>query len=91
MDVLRSRRCIDAADRALVRLLNQRIKLSIRIGRLKRAHGLPLFDPQRERDILRRARRTNGGPLDARALRAVYRALLGESRRLTRRALKGLR
>ena len=88
MNVTLRRKRIDDADRALVRLLNRRLRLSIEIGHLKQARGLPLFDPARERDILRRASRTNDGPLDERALRGFYDWLLSESRRITRRALR---
>jgi chorismate mutase len=87
MDVTLRRKRIDDTDIALVRLLNRRFRLSIEIGHLKQARGLPLFDAARERDILRRANRANDGPLDARALRGFYNWLLSESRRITRRAL----
>ncbi|MCL5287820.1 MAG: chorismate mutase [Acidobacteria bacterium] len=88
MEVARRRKRIDAADRALVRLLNQRMRMSIDIGRLKQSRGLPLYDAAREREILRRARRANGGPLDRRALHRFYQWLLAESRRITSRALR---
>ncbi len=87
--VLRGRRQIDAVDRALVKLLNRRMGLSIRVGHLKKACGMPLFDKAREREIFRRAARTNGGPLDRRTLIGFYRWLLAQSRRQTRRELSG--
>jgi chorismate mutase len=88
MELARRRKYIDAADRALVRLLNRRMRLSIEIGRLKKSRGLPLYDPAREREILRRARHANGGPLDRAAMRGFYAWLLAESRRITTRALR---
>ncbi len=87
--VLSGRRQIDAVDRALVRLLNRRMGLSIRVGHLKKACGMPLFDKAREREIFRRAARANGGPLDQQTLMGFYRWLLAQSRRQTRRALNG--
>jgi chorismate mutase len=65
------------------------MRLSIEIGRVKQSLGLPLFDPAREREILRLARSANGGPLDRQALRGFYGWLLSESRRITARALRG--
>ncbi|MGH9815170.1 MAG: chorismate mutase [Candidatus Acidiferrales bacterium] len=87
--VLHGRRQIDAVDRALVRLLNRRMGLSIRVGHLKKICGMPLFDKAREREIFRQAALTNGGPLDRRTLIGFYRWLLAQSRRQTRRALIG--
>lgn len=87
--VLRGRRQIDAVDRELVRLLNKRMRMSIRVGHMKKACGMPLFDKAREREIYRQAARTNGGPLDRQTLTGFYRWLLAQSRRQTRRALNG--
>lgn len=87
--VLRGRRQIDEIDRELVRLLNKRMRMSIRVGHMKKACGMPLFDKAREREIYRQAARTNGGPLDQQTLTGFYRWLLAQSRRQTRRALNG--
>ena len=75
------RRKIDSIDAHLTRLLNRRAKLAIEIRVLKKRRGLPSYSPAREREILSRACRTNGGPLDERALSRLFGLILRESRR----------
>lgn len=88
MRVKALRKRIDALDRRLVQLLNQRAKLSLRVGRLKRALGLPLFIHEREREIARNVRRANRGPLSGRALTHLYEELLRLTRVTVRAALR---
>jgi len=77
---------IDDIDAQLVELLNQRSRCAIEIGKLKRAHQLPIYSPEREREVLERVRRLNRGPLDDEALRRVFERIIDESRRLERLA-----
>jgi chorismate mutase/prephenate dehydratase len=88
MSVKRLRRKIDELDRRLVRLLNARARLSLRVGRLKRALGLPLFIHEREREIARNVRRASRGPLSHRALTHLYEELLRLTRVTVRAALR---
>ncbi|MBI3312443.1 MAG: chorismate mutase [Candidatus Omnitrophica bacterium] len=76
------RQRIDRLDAQMLRLLNQRAALAIRVGALKRRQGRRLFDPTREAAILRRMTATNPGPLSAQAVRTIYRQILEQSRRL---------
>jgi len=80
------RQQIDRLDGRLLRLLNRRARLAVRVGRLKRRQGLGLFDPRRERAILRQVARANHGPLSAAAVRGIYREILTQVRRLERSA-----
>lgn len=75
---------IDALDRDLVRLLNERSECAVEIGRLKGQAGLPIHDPERERDILHRIAQSSAGPLEAEALARLFERILDESRRLER-------
>ncbi|HEV2224296.1 MAG TPA: chorismate mutase [Candidatus Acidoferrales bacterium] len=77
------RRRIDELDRELVRLLNRRAQMSIQLAQIKRENGLPMRDEAREEDILRHAQRYNPGPLDAKAVVAIFQRILDESRRVT--------
>ena len=81
----RSRRAIDGIDREMLRLLSQRARLSLQVGASKRASGLKIRDSQRERQILKRIRRLNAGPLRDDQLMRIYRAVIRESRKLQRR------
>ena len=46
------RRRIDEIDRKLVELLNERSRCALEIGKLKRAANLPLYQPEREKEVL---------------------------------------
>ncbi|MFQ5817331.1 MAG: chorismate mutase [Terriglobia bacterium] len=82
MDIEDWRRRIDEIDRELVKLLNARSQAAVEIGRLKRQRGLPLYQPEREAEILAAVERLNGGPLDNKALRRLFERILDEARRV---------
>ena len=68
---LRSR--IDEIDRRLVRLLNDRTKYVLGIGKIKQATGGEIYAPDREESVFRRVIGQNDGPLTNDSLRAIYR------------------
>lgn len=72
---------IDAIDDELVTLLNRRARLVAEIVVEKRRECLTLHDPQREKDIVLRACRSNAGPMDQRAIAEIFRLIISESRR----------
>ena len=76
------RKQIDRIDRQLLRLLNRRAALALRVGRLKRRRGLPVFDSRREDAILRHVARANRGPLSPTSIRKIFRTVLRQSRQL---------
>ena len=73
---------IDEIDRELLRLLNRRARLAMKVGALKKNAGLPCCDEERERDVLTRLQQANGGPLDSRAIGKLFRRIIRESRNL---------
>jgi chorismate mutase/prephenate dehydratase len=80
------RRRIDALDRRIVGLLNERADLARKAGRAKAAAGWRrLRDAEREREVLLRVTMANTGPMPQADLLAVYRRLMTVSRRLERR------
>ena len=82
MDIEHWRKEIDDVDAELLRLLNIRARLALKVGALKQAANLPYCDPDRERTVLRRVKELNDGPLDERAVGKVFRRIIRESRRL---------
>lgn len=76
------RKQIDRIDRRLLPMFNRRARLALRVGRLKKQQDRRLFDPSRERAILRRLTDANRGPLSTGAVRAIYREIFRQSRRL---------
>ena len=79
---------IDAVDDELLRLLNERARLALKVGGSKRRAGLSLCDRAREREVVERACRANRGPLDARAVGLIFRRIIRESRRVQAEALE---
>ena len=82
MDIEHWRKEIDDIDAELLRLLNMRARLALKVGALKQAANLPFCDPDRERSVLRRLQAMNCGPLDERAVNKVFRRIIRESRRV---------
>ena len=82
MDIEHWRREIDDIDAELLRLLNMRARLALKVGALKQAADIPFLDPARERTVLQRLQEINDGPLDERAVGKVFRRIIRESRRL---------
>ena len=82
MDIEHWRKEIDEIDAELLRLLNMRARLALKVGALKQAAHLPFCDPERERIVVERLQEINAGPLDERAIGKVFRRIIRESRRV---------
>jgi chorismate mutase len=82
----RLRDAIDELDRVIVKLLNQRAKYAIEIGQAKKAVELPVYSPEREREVIRNVEEENRGPLSTDGIRRLYERIIDESRRLEREA-----
>lgn len=80
------RRKIDEIDQKLIELLNERARCALEIGREKRLTGLPIYQPEREQEILENVERTNQGPLEDKAIRRLFERILDEARSLERMA-----
>ena len=83
LGISRVRRHIDQIDRQIVRLLARRQNLSLEIGRVKQARGLPVHIPGRESELLNviRDEAIHLG-VDARHVEDLFELVLAESRRL---------
>jgi chorismate mutase/prephenate dehydratase len=85
-DLRRLRGRIDALDRKLVALLNERAELAREAGRAKSAAGRKAIrDAEREREVLLRVTIANEGPLPQADLLALYRRLFAATRALETR------
>ena len=82
LDDLRKR--IDLLDESLVRLLNARAACALEIGRVKRAMGVPIYQPDRENEVLRNVQAVNTGPLDQEAIKRLFERIIDEARHLER-------
>jgi chorismate mutase len=85
MDELRAR--IDELDRLLVELLNERARCAVKIGHIKRDVGMPVYQPDREAEVLRNVQAQTaeaGGPLSPAAMSRLFERIIDEGRRLER-------
>jgi chorismate mutase len=84
MDIADWRRKIDEIDRQLVALLSLRAQAAHEIGRLKREIGMPIYEPDRERDVFENTRKVNQGPLPDRDLQRIYERIMDVMRQIQR-------
>ena len=70
---------IDQVDMEIVRLLNERAKLVVEVGRFKRSSGSPIYAPHREQAVLAKVLEASGGPLPDQTIESVYRELMSGS------------
>ncbi len=85
IEELRSR--IDVIDEQLVRLLNVRVACAVEVGRLKHEAGLPIYQPEREAQVLAGVRQSAtelAGPLTAEAVVRIFERIIDEARRAER-------
>jgi chorismate mutase/prephenate dehydratase len=77
----KNRKALDFLDRTLLTLLNQRLRITLRIGKIKKATGKRIYDPEREKEILERLQRKNKGPLNEKDLRKIFGTIMKVCRR----------
>ncbi len=73
------RKKIDELDHQLVKLLNERARVVVEIGKLKSKTDKPVYSPDREKDVFARIAEANEGPLPDRCLVAIWRELMSGS------------
>ncbi|MGB7069349.1 MAG: prephenate dehydratase domain-containing protein, partial [Pyrinomonadaceae bacterium] len=76
---------IDAIDRELLRLLNKRAEIALRVGATKTSIDTSLCDPNREREVLARLREDNRGPFDEQSIASIFQRIIDESLHLQQR------
>lgn len=70
------RKKIDLIDRKLLKLLNQRLHVALEIGKIKKEMGEKVYDPKREKEVLRRLKIKNRGLLKEKDLEKVFRTMM---------------
>ena len=74
------REAINAIDRQLVDILNERARLVDEVGQIKRSTGAPIFQPEREAEVIRRVTQASRPPMPPEALAAIYREIMAAAR-----------
>jgi len=70
------RQKLDTLDEKIAKHLSERAKIVLAVRELKNQANLPIFDPQREQEILTRLALANDGPLSDDDLKEIYRNIL---------------
>ncbi len=80
--LLALREKIDALDRELLVLLNQRMGLALEVGELKKGEGSVVFRPEREAQVIDGLKGINPGPLPKDCVAPIWREIMSASRAL---------
>ncbi len=81
-DLLALRGEIDALDRRLLALLNERAQLALEVGELKKAEGSVVFRPEREAQVIDGLKAVNPGPLQSEGVAPIWREIMSACRAL---------
>jgi chorismate mutase-like protein len=80
MDLSDWRGKIDEVDEKLLALLNERAGYVLQLAPLKRQQQVPIYEPNREREVIDNMRRLNQGPLGDEAVRRIFETIMAEMR-----------
>ena len=69
-------------DQEILRLLNERGRLAIEVGRVKTRKGREIYDPAQEARVFAKLTGKNAGPLPDQAVRNIFREIISSSRAL---------
>ncbi len=78
------RKKIDQIDMELVELLNQRGQCAVEIGKIKEGLEVAIYDPNREKLVIRNVQKATQGPLTQQAMKRLFERIIDESRRAER-------
>ena len=84
MKINKLRKTVDSIDSQLVKLLNERAKVILGIGKLKEKTKSSVYVPEREKEVYKKLITKNAGPLSSCALKAIFREIMSGSFELER-------
>jgi chorismate mutase/prephenate dehydratase len=76
------RKKIDHIDTEIIRLLNERARAAMEIGKIKDQANAHIYAPAREKQIFDKITLKNPGPLSNDALKSIYKEIISASRSL---------
>lgn len=74
--LIKRRKALDLINQKLLTLLNQRLRITLEIGKVKKEMGKKIYDTEREKEILDRLKRKNRGPLKEKDLRKIFTTIM---------------
>ncbi|MFH0947386.1 MAG: prephenate dehydratase [Elusimicrobiota bacterium] len=85
MMIKKIRSKIDEVDEGILKLLNERVKLAIEIGKIKSKKKEDIFVPVREKEIVANLKKLNKGPITDEDLSDIFREILNISRSIQKK------
>jgi chorismate mutase len=82
------RESIDAVDRHIIDLLNERSRIVTEIGRIKGEAKLPIYEPKREDQVYQNVGTHNRGPLSSDAAKRIFERIIDEMRKLQKERME---
>jgi chorismate mutase / prephenate dehydratase len=79
---------IDRIDGEILRLLNERAAIALRVGAAKTVVDTSLCDPKRENEVIERLTAENEGPFDAPSIAAIFQRIIDESLHLQQKTYR---
>ena len=79
MSLKKLRVSIDSIDSRILKLLNERAKVTLRVGGVKLKRNESIYVPEREYEVYKKLADNNKGPLSNTALQAIYREVMSSS------------
>jgi len=74
--LIKRRKELDLINQKLLTLLNQRLRITLEIGKVKKEMGKKIYDTEREKEILDRLKRKNRGPLKEEDLKKIFTTIM---------------
>lgn len=81
-ELLRLRDSIDNIDNDIVRMINDRLNVSLKVGELKKQYDNQVLDKYRENEIMQRLCSLNKGPVSDTVLQYIFSVIMSASREL---------
>jgi chorismate mutase-like protein len=82
MELSDCRKRIDALNLRILELLNERAECVQEVAVIKKKKMLPIFDGERERQVIEAVLSRNRGPLPDDSVRRIFECIIAEHRRL---------
>ena len=79
IDLKSLRIAIDSIDSKILKLLNERAKITLKIGSIKSKNRESIYVPNRESEVYKRLVENNKGPLSNESIQAIYREVMSSA------------
>ncbi len=81
---------IDAVDSEILKLINKRARLAVEVGALKAKAGVPIYDKEREQNVLDRLCEESDGLISEDAIVEIFKQIIQETRNVEVRAVDSI-